>query len=80
MIKEKIIAELFKKQYPDLIIQKIYDWDLKTLLVVAPPMDKKDSLDPFYKVNKITGVISPFYPGEDIEKFGRIMSKPGGGK
>lgn len=78
MIKEKIIAELFKMQYPDLMIQEIHNWDPTTFLVVAPPIGKKDAVDPYYKVSKLTGVISPFYPGEDIEKFGRIMSKSGG--
>lgn len=80
MINKTIVAELFKKQYPDLMIESIYEWDPKTLLVVAPPVDKKDALDPYYKVNKLTGLISPFYPGEDIVKFGKIMSNSGGGK
>ena len=80
MINKTIVAELFKKQYPDLMIESIHEWDSKTLLVVAPPVDKKDALDPYYKVNKLTGLISPFYPGEDIIKFGKIMSNSGGAK
>lgn len=80
MINKTVVAELFKKQYPDLMIESIHEWDPKTLLVVAPPVDKKDALDPYYKVNKLTGLISPFYPGEDIIKFGKIMSNSGGGK
>jgi hypothetical protein len=80
MINKTIVAELFKKQYPDLMIESIHEWDPKTLLVVAPPVDKKDALDPYYKVNKLTGLISPFYPGEDIVKFGKLMSNSGGGK
>lgn len=80
MINKTIVAELFKKQYPDLMIESIHEWDPKTLLVVAPPVDKKDALDPYYKVNKLTGLISPFYPGDDIVKFGKIMSNSGGGK
>jgi hypothetical protein len=80
MINKTIVAELFKKQYPDLMIESIHEWDPKTLLVIAPPVDKKDALDPYYKVNKLTGLISPFYPGEDIVKFGKLMSNSGGGK
>lgn len=80
MINKTIVAELFKKQYPDLMIESIHEWDPKTLLVIAPPVDKKDALDPYYKVNKLTGLISPFYPGEDIIKFGKIMSNSGGAK
>lgn len=71
---KKRIGALFKAYGEDVIIQDVHNWDTKHWLVIATHAGVEDEIDPYYKVNKLTGIIEPFHPGEDFEKFSDIMS------
>lgn len=71
---KKRIGTLFKAYGEDVVIQDVFNWDAKYWLVVATHVGVEDEIDPYYKVDKLTGIIEPFHPGEDFEKFSELMS------
>lgn len=73
-IMTKRVGILLKAFNDELIVKDIYNWDSKNWLVIATHPGMDNELDPYYKINKITGNVEPFHPGEDIEKFSDIMS------
>ena len=79
MISDNIIKKrvgiLLKAFNSDLIVKDIHNWDSQHWLVVAMHPGMDNELDPYYKINKITGSVEPFHPGDDIEKFSEIMSR-----
>lgn len=72
---KKRIKTLFLADYPKLVVQQIIDWDKDRYVVVAPHKGRTDELDPYYSVNKHNGEIRPFYVGEDIVKFARLVKE-----
>lgn len=77
---KKRVGTLLKAFNDELIVKDIYNWDMQNWLVIAMHPGMADELDPYYKINKITGNVEPFHPGDDIEKFSEIMSRSGGGR
>lgn len=70
-----IARQVFKKAHPDLAIEKIFNWDDNHYVIVAMPNDGKDYLDPYYGLDKNSGVITTFSPGSDLEKFLDLMDE-----
>lgn len=60
---------------PDLVLQKIIDWDKDRYVIVAPQKKNLNEADPYYSVNKHNGEIRPFYVGEDILKFAKLVNE-----
>lgn len=69
------IKELVAASMPELVVNKILDWDKEHYVIVAPHRNKLDELDPYYSVNKHNGEIRPFYVGENFLKFAKVVSK-----
>lgn len=70
-----VARQVFTKARPELVIEKIFDWDDKHYVVVAMPNDGKDYFDPYYGLDKITGEITTFSPGSNLEKFLDLMDE-----
>lgn len=71
---KKRIGTLFRVYGEDVVIQDVFNWDTKHWIVIATHAGVEDEIDPYYKVNKLTGIIEPFHPGEDFEKFSKLMA------
>ena len=73
-IVKKRIGTLFKSYGEDVVIKEVFNWDAKHWIVIATHAGVEDEIDPYYKVSKLTGIIEPFHPGEDFEKFSELMA------
>lgn len=74
-VMQKTIRVLFGTVMPGHSVVKILDWDKDRYVVVAPRKGNKDEIDPYYSVNKHNGEIRPFYVGEDIIRFAKLMEE-----
>ena len=73
-MNEEQAVELFKKKKSNLHFVRIGDYDEKHYVVAALQNENStDEIDPYYGIDKETGEITPFSPGEDIEKFVAAM-------
>lgn len=72
---QRRIKELMAINMPELTVNKILDWDKDRYVIVAPHKNKFDEMDPYYSVNKHNGEIRPFYVGENLLKFAKLVSK-----
>ena len=62
--------ERFKKAYPKLTITDTLDLDQASYVFTAVENPKhSDYSDPFYKIDKITGKISPYSPINDLDRY-----------
>lgn len=60
----------FKKKHPDLVFKQMLDYDERYYVIEAlPPGEKTSFNDPYYGVEKATGVVSYYSPGGEFEKF-----------
>lgn len=69
----KRIEMLVRSVMPDVIVEKVIDWDRDRYVVAAPRKGRTDEIDPYYSVNKQSGEVRPFYVGEDILRFAQLM-------
>lgn len=73
--KEAVIA--FKMVKPNLVFQKMWDYDDERYLIYA--YDKTDEADkksdPYYFFYKSKSYVERMVPTEDIDKFGEVVDK-----
>ena len=68
--------DIFESKNNNLMVVKIFDWDDKRFVLSAvPDKSRNDYIDPFYYVNKVDGSIGSFGPGEDFERFAKLMNR-----
>lgn len=68
MISSNGALKAVKKKYPNRNPTAIFDYD-DSLFIVAAPLDRADFNGSFFSVNKTSGAVNVFAPGEDYDKF-----------
>lgn len=70
MISKEQAEKLLGDKYPKLIITKIVDYDDDHYVIEAvKSLEEPDYNLPYYGVDKNTGEITSFSPGEDLDYF-----------
>lgn len=70
MINHKEAMRKVSGAFPNRVPSAVFDYDRENYIVAAPLRGVPRDFDgAFFSVNKVSGKVSVFFPGEDYDKF-----------